>query len=767
MTTPTTRRRDSVAGARAMAPWLLGVAPFGMVIGISAARADVPTLAGVLTGPVIYSGSSQVATIELLDAGATPIVVVGTALVINLRLILYSAGMAIHWRGTPWWWRAAAAYLLIDPSFAVGVDGYARWPERGRAHAYYLGGAVVLWVGWLAAIVAGAFAGARLPDWLHLEFVIPLYLIGEIVPKLRWAATPPDRRSRRGRRGRRVLRTAASGCGHRDRRRARRRPDRSPATQGHRGGAGMNAWLAILAVGLGSYLFRIGFVAMADRIAMPALDGARVRADRSRLVRGARRDRGRDDVRCRRRTCRRAATARRRGGSRRRRAADRVVVRRGARRHADVVARHRLPRLGPLTWPPVIAAATTSSSSAPAPPAAATALLLARLGHDVVVVDRATFPSDTLSTHSIARSGVVQLRRWGLLDAVLASGAPAIRQVSFHADGESRSPGRSRTGPASTTWSRPGATSSTRSWPTPPRAAGADVRFGVTVTGGPARRRRPGRSASPGTTAHGAAVELDARFVVGADGLRSRVARAVGAPVVERSRPPAAPPSTPTIAGLPLDGIEFYVAERRARRRLPHPRRRGLRLGVQPRPTLRLRPAARAGSPARRPSTRVARPRTAPALADRLRAAHRTSPVAGMLRHPQPGSAALRPRLGAGRRRRLPPRRDHRARHQRRLPRRRTAGRRARRGPARRAPTRRPRWPATAGSGTRRCARSSTSPARWPPTRPCTSSSTCRQPAEHRHRGRSRRALAARPALTPSRRDRLIPKHTPEGEQRT
>jgi 2-polyprenyl-6-methoxyphenol hydroxylase-like FAD-dependent oxidoreductase len=68
---------------------------------------------------------------------------------------------------------------------------------------------------------------------------------------------------------------------------------------------------------------------------------------------------------------------------------------------------------------------------------AATAMLLARLGHDVVVVDQASFPSDTLSTHSIARSGVVQLRRWGLLDPVLDSGAPAIRQVTFHAGGDS------------------------------------------------------------------------------------------------------------------------------------------------------------------------------------------------------------------------------------------------------------------------------------------------------------------------------------------
>jgi len=53
---------------------------------------------------------------------------------------------------------------------------------------------------------------------------------------------------------------------------------------------------------------------------------------------------------------------------------------------------------------------------------AATAMLLARAGHDVVVVDRASFPSDTLSTHAIARGGMVQLYRCDLLDDVLASG---------------------------------------------------------------------------------------------------------------------------------------------------------------------------------------------------------------------------------------------------------------------------------------------------------------------------------------------------------
>jgi predicted branched-subunit amino acid permease len=184
-------RRDMAAGARAMVPWLAGIVPFGLVIGVSAAQADIPTLAGWLTGPVIYAGSSQVATIGMLDAGAAPVVVVASALIINIRLIFYSTTMARYWRGTPWWWRMVAAYLIVDPSVAVGLDGYQRL-GRDRGHAHYLGGAVLLWVSWLAAIAAGALAGAGLPAWLHLEFVIPLYLVGQAIAKL---AHPAQRRA--------------------------------------------------------------------------------------------------------------------------------------------------------------------------------------------------------------------------------------------------------------------------------------------------------------------------------------------------------------------------------------------------------------------------------------------------------------------------------------------------------------------------------------------------------------------------------------------
>ena len=60
-----------------------------------------------------------------------------------------------------------------------------------------------------------------------------------------------------------------------------------------------------------------------------------------------------------------------------------------------------------------------------------TAMLLARRGYRVLLVDRATFPSDTLSTHFIKPPGVAMLRRWGLLDQVIASGCPPVTRFRF------------------------------------------------------------------------------------------------------------------------------------------------------------------------------------------------------------------------------------------------------------------------------------------------------------------------------------------------
>ncbi|MGZ4617470.1 MAG: NAD(P)/FAD-dependent oxidoreductase [Frankiaceae bacterium] len=164
---------------------------------------------------------------------------------------------------------------------------------------------------------------------------------------------------------------------------------------------------------------------------------------------------------------------------------------------------------------------------------AATAMLLARAGHRVLVVDRARFPSDRLSTHALLPAGVFQLHRWGLLDAVRDSGAPAVPAVTTDVVGS--------------VVRRPVAVSGIDALYAPRRtvldhlllraaeAAGVQVRTGVSIDG--LLREAAGRVVGVAGRQGGRQVEFHARITVGADGVRSTVAQLAGAPAY-RSHPP-------------------------------------------------------------------------------------------------------------------------------------------------------------------------------------------------------------------------------------
>ncbi len=189
---------------------------------------------------------------------------------------------------------------------------------------------------------------------------------------------------------------------------------------------------------------------------------------------------------------------------------------------------------------------------------AATARLLAARGYDVVLVDRATMPSDTLSTHGLARGGVVQLNRWGLLDRLVADGAPPIHTVAFATPGGTvRRAVKDRAGVDFLLAPRRHRIDALLVEEA--RTAGAHVRLGTTA--GALLRDNRGRVIGVEVAARGGSpTPLLARHVVGADGLRSAMAPAFGARTLRTFRTGATVFYT-YVDQVPWDAFEFHVSD--------------------------------------------------------------------------------------------------------------------------------------------------------------------------------------------------------------
>ena len=181
-------------------------------------------------------------------------------------------------------------------------------------------------------------------------------------------------------------------------------------------------------------------------------------------------------------------------------------------------------------------------------------MLLARRGYRVLLLDRVRFPSDTVSTHYIHQPGVAHLKEWGLLERVRATGCPPISEMGWDIEGIAFS-------------GRPPAPRGVAEAFGPRRSvldvilvqaaveAGAEFRENFTVK---ELVRDEGRIVGiTGRPHRGAMVTERAAVVIGADGLRSTVARAVEAtPYEEHS------PRTHTYytywAGVPIDRLEYH-----------------------------------------------------------------------------------------------------------------------------------------------------------------------------------------------------------------
>jgi len=186
---------------------------------------------------------------------------------------------------------------------------------------------------------------------------------------------------------------------------------------------------------------------------------------------------------------------------------------------------------------------------------AATAMLLARRGLRVLVADRAAYGSDTLSTNALMRGGVLQLSRWGLLDEIVAARTPPVRRVTFHYDDETLEvPIADRDGVSALY--APRRTVLDKALADAARAAGADVVHGVRLVD--LVRDEQGRvTGAVIEDRHAGARSIRADVVIGADGIRSTVARLVGSETTHRGAN-AGWVVFGYWRGLPIDGYHWH-----------------------------------------------------------------------------------------------------------------------------------------------------------------------------------------------------------------
>lgn len=183
-------RGDLRAGYVAMLPLWLGAAPFGVIYAVSALAAGLTPAQTLAMSLLVFAGAAQFTAVGMVAAGAGPLAITLTTLVVNARHLLMTASLAPHLRGVGPWRRLLLAAQLTDESYAVGVGRFLA--GRGSA-AFLIGCNLSLYTCWPLSTVAGILLGRAIPDpaAYGLDLVFPLTFIGLLVPLLRDRASRP------------------------------------------------------------------------------------------------------------------------------------------------------------------------------------------------------------------------------------------------------------------------------------------------------------------------------------------------------------------------------------------------------------------------------------------------------------------------------------------------------------------------------------------------------------------------------------------------
>ncbi len=172
-------------------PLVVAAIPFGVLYGALAQTNGMSIAFTMAMSLFVFAGSSQFIAVTLLAVHASPLVIIVTTLVVNLRHFLYALSLIPFVKNITQGRRALMAFWLTDESFAVtslwlNTQIETSTVDQNQLQSYYFGAAILMYVNWNICTVIGIYLGDRIPELSNygLEIAMVVAFIGIVVPLL-------------------------------------------------------------------------------------------------------------------------------------------------------------------------------------------------------------------------------------------------------------------------------------------------------------------------------------------------------------------------------------------------------------------------------------------------------------------------------------------------------------------------------------------------------------------------------------------------------
>ena len=173
--TPFLERSVVAAAVRDTVPVAASIAPLALVIGATAARSGVPV-------PADMAGAAHLAVLTTIGAGA--LTALSAAVLINVRLLLYSASIEPRFRRQPRWFRWLGPALLIDQTYLM-VTARDDLADPARFRRYWSCAGGLLMACWVLTVGLGSVLGPLLPAGVPLDAAAVAVLVGMLAPRVK------------------------------------------------------------------------------------------------------------------------------------------------------------------------------------------------------------------------------------------------------------------------------------------------------------------------------------------------------------------------------------------------------------------------------------------------------------------------------------------------------------------------------------------------------------------------------------------------------